>query len=149
MYDLWQFLHVVSAIVWVGGAAFAVFLSFRLEALHDDPLAGAASRLMESKSVPLFMLASMSTFVTGLVMAFGWVGFEPLWIKIGLVGVVASLALGFGYFKPKIESLAEMLDNRGPGDPEVRRLVRQTNFVALGELAVFLVVIWAMVTKPG
>lgn len=148
MYNLWQFLHVVSAIVWVGAAAFAVFLSFRLEALHEDPHAGAASRLMESQSIPLFMLASMSTFVTGLVMAFGWVGFEPLWIKIGLVGVVASLALGFGYFKPKIEKLAQMLEARGPGDPDVRRLVRQTNYVALGELVVFLIVVWAMVTKP-
>ena len=77
----------------------------RLEALRDDPLAGAASRLMESKSVPLFMFASLSTLITGLIMAFGWIGFGPLWIKMGLAGIFVSLVLGFGYFKPQIEKL--------------------------------------------
>jgi uncharacterized membrane protein len=149
LYDFWQFLHVVSAIVWVGAAALAVFLSFRLEALHDDPLATAASRLMESNSVPLFMVASMATFVTGLIMAFGWVGFSPLWIKIGLVGVVISLALGFGYFKPQIAALEAAVAERGPNDPDFRNRIRRTNYVALGEMAVFLVVIWAMVAKPA
>lgn len=148
MYNVWQFLHVVSAIIWVGAAALAVFLSFRLEALKDDPLAGAAGRLMESNSVPLFMFASMSTFITGLILAFGWVGFEPLWIKLGLIGVVLSLVLGFGYFKPQIEKLDLALKERGPDHPEVRRKERQTNYVALGELVVFLIVVWAMVVKP-
>jgi uncharacterized membrane protein len=148
LYDFWQFLHVVSAIVWVGAAALAVFLSFRLEALSDEPLAGAASRLMESNSVPLFMVASMATFLTGLIMAFGWVGFEPLWIKIGLVGVIISLALGLGYFKPQIQKLDAAVKERGPNDPNVRRKVRETNYVALGELVLFMVVVWAMVVKP-
>ena len=148
MYNLWQFLHVVSAIVWVGAAALAVFLSVRLEALKEEPLAGAASRLMESNAVPLFMLASLSTLVTGLIMAIGWVGFGPLWIKVGLAGIFVSLVLGFGYFKPQIEKLDAAVTARGSDDPEVRRKVRQTNYVALGELAVFLIVVWAMVTKP-
>lgn len=149
MYNFWQFLHVVSAVVWVGAAALVVFLSLRLEAVHDDPLATAAGRLTESQSVPLFMVASMATFVTGLIMAFGWVGFGPLWIKIGLVGVLVSLVLGFGYFKPHIEKLEAAVKERGPNDPEVRRKVRESNYVAIGELVVFLIVVWAMVVKPA
>lgn len=148
MYDFWQFLHVMSAIVWVGAAALAVFLSFRLEAMGTDPLAGAASRLMESKEVPLFMLASLATLVTGLVMAFGWMGFEPLWIKVGLGGIFISLVLGFGYFKPQIEKLDAAVKERGADDPEVRHRIRQTNYVALGELVIFMIVVWAMVAKP-
>lgn len=149
MYNLWQFLHVVSAVVWVGAAALALFLSFRLEALRADPLAAGARGLMESNSVPLFMVTSMATFITGLILAFGWVGFEPLWIKIGLVGVLVSLVLGFGYFKPQVAKLEAAVAERGPDDPAVRAQIRQTNYVALGELVVLLIVVWAMVVKPA
>ena len=147
MYNFWQFLHVTSAIVWVGAATLALFLSFRLEAAAD-PSFSKASRLMESKSVPLFMVASLATLLTGLVMAFGWIGFQPLWIKIGLGGIFISLVLGFGYFKPQIEKLERLVEERGPEDAGVRALVRQTNVMAAVELVVFLVVVWAMVAKP-
>jgi len=125
----------------------ALFLSFRLAAVQD-PVAARASRLMESQSVPLFMIASLATLVTGLIMAFGWVGFRPLWIKIGLAGIFISLVLGFGYFKPHIEKLNVLLEERGPEDAGVRAMVRQANVVATVELLVFLVVVWAMVAKP-
>lgn len=148
MYNFWQFLHVTSAIVWVGAAALALFLSFQLQALRGDPLATSASRLMESKSVPLFMVASLATLITGLVMAFGWTGFEPLWIKIGLGGILASLVLGFGYFKPHIAKLEVAVEERGTADPGVHAMIRQANMVASVELVIFLIVVWAMVAKP-
>jgi hypothetical protein len=147
VYDFWQFLHVTSAIVWVGAATLALFLSFRLEAV-GDPVASRAGRLMESKAVPLYMVASLATLVTGLVMAFGWVGFSPLWIKIGLGGIFISLVLGFGYFKPQIAKLDALVEERGPEDAGVRTMVRHVNVVAAVELLIFLVVVWAMVTKP-
>jgi hypothetical protein len=147
LYNFWQFLHVTSAIVWVGAATMALFLAFRLESIRD-PLASRANRLMESKSIPLFMVASLSTLVTGLVMAFGWVGFGSLWIKIGLGGIFISLVLGFGYFKPQIEKLDVLLEERGAEDTGIRALVRQANIVAAVELAILLVVVWAMVVKP-
>ncbi len=148
MYEFWQFLHVISAIVWVGSATLALFLSLRLGAAKDNPIAAPATRLIEMTSVPLFMIVSLSTLVTGLVLAFGWTGFGPLWIKIGLGGIAVSLIMGFGYFKPQIAKLDAAMKERGPEDSGVQALVRQTDIMATLELVVFLVVVWAMVTKP-
>lgn len=148
MYNFWQFLHVVSAIVWVGASALALFLSFRLGARGEDPAAASASRLLEGLGIPLFMVASIGTLATGLVMAFVWIGFEPLWIRIGLGGIAISLIMGFGYFKPHIEKLDRLVAERGATDAAIRPMVRQANVVALAELAIFLVVVWAMVAKP-
>lgn len=148
MYDFWQFLHVTSAIVWVGAAALALFLSLRFSAAHHEPIAFSASRLMETTAVPLFIVASLATLVTGLVMAFAWIGFGPLWIKIGLGGIIVSLVMGFGYFKPHIAKVEAAVQEHGPADPGVRALIRQANIASAIELLVFLVVIWAMVTKP-
>lgn len=148
MYDFWQFLHVTSAVTWVGAAILALFLSFRLGVAKDDPAAFSASRILETTSVPLFIVASLATLVTGLIMAFGWIGFGPLWIKIGLGGIVVSLIMGFGYFKPQIEKLEVAISERGPMDPGVQAKIRQMNIVSAAELVVLLIVIWAMVTKP-
>jgi len=149
VYNFWQFLHVASAIAWVGGAAMTLFLSLRFSAARDNPIAGPASGLMEKSSVPLFMVASLATLVTGLVLAFGWIGFDPLWIKIGLGGIVLSIVIGMGYFKPLGEKMEAAISERGPNDAGVQAMVRQAQMVSFAELVVMLIVVWAMVAKPG
>ena len=148
MYDFWQFLHVLFAIIWVGAAALGIFLSLRLGAMHENPVAGPASGLMEKTSVPLFMVASLGTLITGLIMAFGWVTFEPLWIKIGLGGVLLSIIVGMGYFAPHGKKLEAAIEANGPTDPSVRAMVRQAQIVSMAEMVLFAVIVWAMVVKP-
>lgn len=148
MYNFWQFLHVAFAVAWVGGSILFIFLGFRLAASRENAMAGPAAGLVAETAVPLFMTVSLGTLVTGLILAFGWIGFGPLWIKIGLAGIVISLVMGFGYHKPHGAKLAEAMQQRGPGDPRVQALVRQGNIVGLIETIILVIVIWAMVVKP-
>ncbi len=148
MYDFWQFLHVTLATLWVGGSIFFLFLTLRFGTFRDNPIAGPATGLVAKTSVPLFVVASLGTFVTGLIMAFGWVGFGPLWIKIGLAGVIMSMGLGFGYHKPHAAKMEAAMKATGPDDPAVQAMVRQSSMVSVIELAFLVMVIWAMVTKP-
>ena len=148
MYNLWQFLHVTSAIAWVGAAVLGLFLSFRLGAMRHNAVAAPASRLMEATAVPLYIVASLATLATGLVMAFGWVGFEPLWIKIGLGGIIISIVMGIAYFKPQVAKIDAAIEERGEADPAVQAMIRRTNFAGVIELAILLLVVWAMVVKP-
>ena len=148
MYNFWQFLHVIAAITWVGGAGMTFFLSLRLSAARDNPIAGPASGLMEKTSVPLFMVASLATLATGLVLAFGWIGFDPLWIKIGLGGLLLSIIVGITYFKPLGEKMEAAIAEGGPDDARVQSMVRQAQVVSAAELVVLAIVVWAMVAKP-
>ena len=148
MYNFWQFLHVSLATIWVGGSIMFLFLAMRFGTLRENPIAGPATGLIAKTAVPLFVVASLGTLVTGLIMAFGWVGFGPLWIKIGLAGVIVSLVMGFGYHRPHGAKLEAAMQERGPADPSVQAMVRQTNMVSIAELAFLMVVIWAMVAKP-
>jgi Predicted integral membrane protein (DUF2269) len=149
VYNFWQYLHVLSAVVWVGAAALSVFLSLRFGALRDNPIAGPAAGLMEKTSVPVFIVSSLGTLITGLVLAFGWIGFGPLWIKIGLVGVIVSIVVGLAYFRPYAERLEAAMESGGRDDPEVRSMIRQGQLVSIAELVLFAFVVWAMVVKPA
>ena len=149
MYNLWQFVHVLAAVVWVGAAVLSVFLSVRLGALKDNPVAGPASGLVEKTSVPVFIVSSLGTLISGLVLAFGWVGFEPLWIKIGLGGVIISIIVGIAYFRPHGEKLEAAMEASGPDNPQVRSMIQQAQLVSIAELVVLAFVIWAMVVKPA
>lgn len=149
MYNFWQVLHVLFAVVWVGAAVLALFLSLRFGSMRDNPTAGPASGLVEATAVPLFMVAALGTLITGLIMAFGWVTFEPLWIKIGLGGVIVSIAVGMGYFAPHGKKLEAAMATNGPTDPKVQAMIRQAQLVSMAEVVLFAIVIWAMVAKPS
>jgi hypothetical protein len=148
MYNFWQFLHVLFAIIWVGSAVLSVFLSLRLGVMHDNPVAGPASGLVEKSSVPVFIVSSFGTLITGLILAFGWVTFGPLWIKIGLGGVILSIVVGIAYFAPHGKKLEAAIEAGGPNDPSVRMMVRQAQIVSIAELVLFAVIVWTMVAKP-
>jgi putative copper export protein len=83
LYDFWQFLHVSLATAWVGGRIIVLFLALKLGAQKVNPIAGPATGLMAKTAVPVFTVAALGTLVTGLIMAFGWTGFVPLWIRTG------------------------------------------------------------------
>lgn len=148
MYNFWQYLHVLFASTWVGAAVLDVFLSLRLSALRDNPVAGPATGLMQKSSVPLFIGSSFGTLITGLVLAFGWVTFDPLWIKIGLGGAILSIVVGVAYFAPIGKKVELAIEASGPKDPAVMALVRQVQIVSVAEVFLFAVIVWAMVAKP-
>ncbi len=127
----------------------ALFLTFRLQAQNENPMAGPATGLMMKTSVPLFAIASLTTLVTGLILAFGWVTFGPLWIKLGLAGVIVSIVMGFGYHRPHGAKVEAAMQARGPNDEGVKALLRQGNMVAVAELLFLIFVVWAMVAKPS
>jgi hypothetical protein len=149
MYNFWQFLHVLFAIIWVGSAVLSVFLSLRLGALRDDPVAGPASGLIEKNSVPVFIVSSFGTLITGLILTFGWITFDPLWIRIGVGGVIVSIIVGIAYFAPHGKKLEAAIEANGPNDPSVTAMVRRAQIVSMAELILFAVIVWAMVAKPA
>ncbi len=148
MYNFWQFIHVASAMTWVGGGVMTLFLTLRWRAATADPMAAPATGLMAQTAVPLFATASLATLATGLIMAFGWIGFTPLWIKIGLAGSLISLLTGFGYHKPHGAKLSAAVQDKGPDDASVQALARQGVAVSIIEMTILFGVVLAMVTKP-
>ncbi|MBZ9760038.1 DUF2269 domain-containing protein [Mesorhizobium sp. CA8] len=147
-YSIVKFLHVVSAILWVGGG-FVLFLlgvlAERAGNIDDKLQAMRASGQLGSK---FFAPMSMLTLVFGLIMCGFWVGFTELWIVIGLVGYATTFSIGMLVFKPTGERIGAMVAKEGVTPAVLAIGQRMMNWARL-DYAVMLVIIADMVLKPS
>jgi uncharacterized membrane protein len=146
-----KLIHVLAAIAWVGGGAVRQVLFAQVRSSADD------QRLLNYLKEDLFLgrtffnIAGILTLVAGiwLVLITPW-EFSEAWISIGFVGVAAGVVLGAVMYpkllRPSVEALEAGSNHTdaavtGP----VGRLVNLTRI----EMVVLLIVVWAMVFKPG
>jgi len=149
LYELFLFLHVVSAIVWVGAATVYFGLELWTDLSGDLQRETSHNEDAEWLAPRLFIPAALGTLVFGAIAAIegNW-DFGSLWIIIGLTGFAVSFAIGIGYFEPEIKKLASAIERDGPDHPDVRRRVANLKMVGRIELAVLYVVVASMVIKP-
>ena len=149
LYELLLFLHVVSAIIWVGAATTYFALELRTDLSGDLDREASQNDDASWLAPRLFIPASVGTLAFGVLAAIkGDWDFGSLWIIIGLTGFGVSFATGIGYFEPEIKKLAAAIERSGTADPEVRRRTASLKMVGRMELAVLYVVVASMVAKP-
>ncbi|TSE03722.1 DUF2269 family protein [Mesorhizobium intechi] len=146
-YSIVKFLHVVSAILWVGGG-FVLFLlgvlAERAGNIEDKLQAIRASGQLGGR---FFAPMSMLTLIFGLIMCGFWVGFSDLWIMIGLAGYATTFSVGMLIFKPTGERMGAMIANEGI-TPAVLAIGQRMMSAARFDYAVMLVIVADMVLKP-
>lgn len=150
-YDIWLFLHIGGAILWVGGGTALGALMGRLQKAQAGPAIGAVGAQMEFFSKALFIPASVVVLGAGIAMVLTndtW-NFEDPWIAIGLAGYVITMVSGMAIIGPTAKKLKELGPSRPPGDAEVAGLqAKMKRFSGLNTLVLWIVVI-DMVFKPG
>lgn len=146
-YSIVKFLHVLAAVVWVGGGFMLMLLAVRADRAGDIPATIQAIRAAGDLGGKLMVPSSLLTLVLGLVMCWFWVGFSELWIVIGLVGYAATFLIGTLIFKPTADRLSAMIATEGATPAalaEGRRILKVARF----DYALMLVIVADMVLKP-
>jgi uncharacterized membrane protein len=149
LYDWLLFLHVLAAMVWVGGGVMLAVLAARVV---RDPDPGAVGRFTGSLRVlgPL-VLAPATVAVLGLGMwlvvdSEAW-DFGQLWVQLGLGLFVAAFLVGAVW-----QSRSALAATRAAGredDAEARRQLRRWLAGYWLIVALLVVAVWDMTTKPG
>lgn len=147
-YELYLLLHVVGAIVWLGGGAVIAVLLHR--AMRDQPK--AAEHLLpeiEALGNRLFIPASMVVLVAGILMvADGPWEFDQLWIVLGLAGFATTLGMGVIVFKPTTERLKAVMERDGGMTPAVAAETRRLLVVSDADDVILFLIVVNMVIKP-
>jgi uncharacterized membrane protein len=148
-YELMKTLHVLAAVVWVGGAATVQVLAFRIQR-QDDPLRLAAfSKDIEWVGTRVYTPASILVLLLGIGMVVDAYEFSDLWIVLALVGIVLSIVIGAGYLGPASGKLSKLIEERGAEDAEAQKTLATILMVSRIDLTILLLIVIDMVVKPG
>ncbi|ESY50870.1 MULTISPECIES: DUF2269 family protein [unclassified Mesorhizobium] len=146
-YSLFKFLHVMAAILWLGGGFAMLLVSILADRAGDDETLMVMLRTTDKLGLRLFVPASIATLASGLVLTSLWTGFSDLWVVIGLCGYAAAFLTGILVLKPSFEKLAAMLAADGMTPAAIafgRRMIRIVKF----DFVIMIVVVADMVLKP-
>ena len=147
-YATWKALHVLMAIVWVGGAFMIQLFAFKIMGSDDDRQLARFARDVEFISMRTFIPASLVLVVLGFVLIHqaGW-GYH-FWIVFALAVWALSFVTGAGFLGPESGRLGKLIDERGV-DAEVRLRIERLLLVSRVELVLLALVAMDMVLKPG
>jgi uncharacterized membrane protein len=149
MYEVLLFVHVVCAIIWVGGAFFAQLLALRVERSTDPEDLPKFGRNVEALGMRVFLPASIVLFLAGAVMVAQRWSFGDVWVSVSMGLWLLSVIAGAIYIGPRTKRIAQLFEAEGPTSTAARALLGKVFMVSRLELISFAIIVALMVFKPG
>jgi uncharacterized membrane protein len=148
-YTFFKSIHVLTAVIWVGGAAMIQAYAFRILRTGDGRRQAAFAKDTEVVGMRVFVPASLILVLAaiGMMVNLDW-SWSQNWIILGLIAFGFSFVLGAGFLGPEGGRIAELIEQQGPDSPTVRARIRRILTISRCELIVLLTVILNMVVKP-
>jgi uncharacterized membrane protein len=150
MYELWLAIHILCAVIWVGGGV-SVHVLGRWTVRRGDPERIVAfNRDAVKLGYVFYAPLSVVLIIAGvlLVEEVGY-GYGDLWITLGFMGFLTSFVLGVVYYPRAGRRYEQVATGDGPGSPAAQAVYRRTATVNMVELTVLLLVVVDMAVKPG
>jgi uncharacterized membrane protein len=110
MYELLLFVHIVCAVIWVGGAAYAQLLAYRVSRSPDPSELPRLARHIEIIGARVFTPAAILLFVAGVGMTLQAWSFGQTWIAVSVALWILSALLGAAYLGPRVKRAAELFE---------------------------------------
>ena len=149
MYHLLLYIHILSAIVWVGGAFYVQLLSIRVGQSGDPAELPRLGRHIEALGNWAFIPAATLILISGAVMTVRSWSFGQLWIAASIALWLLSAVAGAAYLSPTSKRAAALFEAQGPESKAGRQLLQRLFLVSRAELVSFAIIIALMVFKPG
>lgn len=142
-------LHILSAVVWVGGGTAMQVMGTRIRASGDGTAMAVFGHQAEWMGMKVFMPASIVQLVTGiwLVIEIDY-SFSEFWIAFGLFGILFSAVVGAAFLGPQSGKLGTLAAEKGFEDPETQAVLQRLVLVSRIELGILLLVVIDMAIKP-
>ena len=141
-----KLIHILFATAWVGGNM--LFLVLGLRALRTDAATRihfAGEALVASRAFVISAGVALASGVWLVIREDAW-QFDQAWISIGFTGLLLGFVLGLVFYGPQTRAF---IIEEEAGDAAAGPRNRRVAMIAIVETTVLLVVLWAMIYKPG
>ena len=150
MYEFLLTIHVLAAVIWVGGGIAMHILGRRVLRRNDPEEIYKFSAEVNLIGMRLYAPTSLILLVAGILLV-NEAGYEfsQLWITLAFIGWAFSFLVGIGYYGPQDKKLQALVKDKGENDPGVAQNVRQALMVNSFEILILVLVVIDMTVKPG
>jgi uncharacterized membrane protein len=148
-YGVFKAIHVLAAIIWLGGGAAITVLAWQAQRTKDNAQLLQIGKQAEWLSMRVFVPAALLVVAMGFVLMHkGDWGYGHFWTLFGLIGWGVSFVVGAAFLGPEAGRLAKLIETKGPEDPEVLARLNRIISVARVDVVLILLVAADMVAKP-
>lgn len=149
LYQVLLFMHIICAVIWVGGAFTIQVLAIVANRSTDPSDLPRVGRWAEFVGLRVFVPASIVLFIAGAVMVLQAWNFGQLWVAVSVALWIASALSGALYLGPRAKKVSKLFEAEGPTSAAARSLMARVFLVSRLELVSFTVIVALMVFKPG
>jgi uncharacterized membrane protein len=149
-YAIYKTLHVVSAVIWVGGDVTLTTLGIVFERRREGPTLAALGRMGEWVGVHVYTPAAFAVLAFGIAVIEkgGW-GWGIAWIDLALAGWAIATGVGVGFVGPELGRIDRAAREFGPDSEEVARRVKRLFAIFRFDTAILILVVIDMTAKPS
>jgi uncharacterized membrane protein len=148
-YALFKAVHVIFAVIWIGGGFVLTLLGIIAERKNDPNEIAVVARQAATVGLKVFAPAGLIVFLMGIAMMLNtnW-GWGKFWIVAGLIGYATTFLTGLLVLDPLAKRIDASVQANGATHPETIALVKRILLIVRFDMALLFVVVADMVTKP-
>jgi uncharacterized membrane protein len=148
-YLVFKSIHVLAAVIWLGGGAMITVLAWRAQRAKDNLQLLQIGKQAEWLSTRVFVPAALVVLAMGIVlMQKGDWGYGDFWALFGLIAWGVSFVVGAAFLGPETGKLAKLIEAKGPEDPDVITRLNRIISVARTDVVLIILIAIDMVAKP-
>jgi uncharacterized membrane protein len=150
VYELYLAVHILCAVLWVGGGV-SVHILGRWVANTGDPERMVAFNRDAVKIGNVFYAPLALVLIVVGVLLVEEVGYEysELWIALGFLGWLFSLVVGLGFYAQQARKIEAAVVADGPTSVAAQEGIRRILLINSIEITVLVLVVIDMAIKPA
>jgi len=147
-YEFALWVHIFTAVIWVGGGIAIQFFALRIMRTNDPVRLAGFAKDAEWIGTRVFMPSSI------ILLAFGFVLVEDgnwgydFWVIFGLVVLGLSAITGAAFLGPEAGRIGKLTEQHGVEYPEVQARIKRILKISRVEVLLLIAVVFDMVVKP-
>jgi len=148
-YSAFKAVHVLGAIVWIGGGSLITILALMAERKNDPAELATIGRQAAVVGERIFAPAGLVVVAMGIAMMVNtnW-GWGKFWVTAGLIGYVITFFTGIGVLAPGTKKIVALTEEKGATHPDTQAAIKRILLIARVDVAMLFLVVVDMVVKP-
>jgi uncharacterized membrane protein len=148
-YQIYLAIHVIAAVIWVGGDVTLTTLGIVFERRHEGETLAALGRLGTWIGTRVYTPALFVVIGFGIALMHELhLDYGQFWVIFGLVGWAIAATLGVAFVGPELGRIDLAARTHGPDSEEVARRVQRLFMIFRFDTALLILIIIDMSAKP-